>query len=73
MGEKPSKTAIKERFIKLVSCRNAIKEGDVIKEPEARMLLGELNNTQIPAVCPHGRPTFIRLSKVNVEKAFKRR
>jgi DNA mismatch repair protein MutL len=69
----PDAREIKERFIKLVSCKNAIKEGDVIKEPEARALLGELNKTQIPAVCPHGRPTFIRVSKENVEKVFKRR
>ncbi len=69
----PDAREIKERFIKLVSCRSAVKEGDVVKEPQARVLLRELNNTQIPAVCPHGRPTFIRVSKENVEKVFKRR
>jgi len=64
---------IKERFLKLASCRNAIKEGDVLKEAEARSLLKGLGKVNVPYVCPHGRPTTIRISKSYFEKAFKRR
>jgi len=64
---------IKERFLILASCRNAIKEGDVLKEEEARSLLKELGKVNVPYVCPHGRPTTIRISKSYFERAFKRR
>ncbi|MBA7535055.1 DNA mismatch repair protein MutL [subsurface metagenome] len=64
---------IKERFLKLASCRSAIKEGNTINEEEARTLLNDLRSVKIPYVCPHGRPTFVRISKEYFEKAFKRR
>lgn len=64
---------IKERFLKLASCRSAIKEGNTINEEEARTLLNDLRSAKIPYVCPHGRPTFVRISKEYFEKAFKRR
>ncbi len=69
----PDAREIREGFIKLVSCRTAIKEGNVINEAEARALLKDLRNTKIPYVCPHGRPTFVRITKVHLEKVFKRR
>jgi DNA mismatch repair protein MutL len=64
---------IEENFLKLASCRNAIKEGDDLREEEARSLIKELSQTKIPYICPHGRPTFIKMTKADLEKSFKRR
>jgi DNA mismatch repair protein MutL len=69
----PDAREIKERFIKLIACRSAVKDGDVVKEAQAYALLKDLNRAEIPAVCPHGRPTFVKIPKENVEKIFKRR
>jgi len=68
---KPDK--VKERFVAISACRNAIKDGDIIGEEEARALVKELQNTEIPNICPHGRPTFVIVTGEDLEKVFKRK
>lgn len=72
-GKVLEKENLKERFIKLVACRSAIKEGNLLNEGEAFSLLKDLMFTRIPYICPHGRPTTISLQKAYIEKTFKRR
>jgi DNA mismatch repair protein MutL len=69
----PDAVELRERFLKLLSCRNAIMEGQTLKEEEARALLKDLLATDIPYVCPHGRPTHVRVSLDYFDKTFKRR
>jgi DNA mismatch repair protein MutL len=69
----PDAGELKERFLKLLSCRNAVMEGQTLREEEARTLLADLLATDIPYVCPHGRPTLLRISRDYLEKTFKRR
>ena len=69
----PNARELKERFIKLAACHSAVKEGILLNEQEAYALLRDLSSTEIPYICPHGRPTFIRFSKDYFEKLFKRR
>lgn len=69
----PNAGELKERILKLISCRSAIMEGQTLKEEEARALLTDLLATDIPYVCPHGRPTHVRISRDYFEKTFKRR
>ncbi len=69
----PDAGELKERFLKLISCRNAVMEGQTLREEEARALLADLLTTDIPYVCPHGRPTILRISRDYLEKTFKRR
>ena len=54
------------------SCKAAIKGGDRISEAEAAALIKDLKSCVNPFSCPHGRPTFIKLSKYEIEKLFKR-
>ena len=69
----PESGSIKDRFLKYASCKAAIKEGDKIGDEEAFHLLKRLFKCKIPYICPHGRPTVLRIRKDYVEKIFKRR
>lgn len=69
----PTSGQIADRFLKIAACRASVKEGEVLTEEEAFMLLEDLKDTEVPYMCPHGRPTVVRRSKGYIEKLFGRR
>ena len=62
----------RERLAKSYSCRAAIKKGDPLSVPEMRGLLDQLLKTEIPYVCPHGRPVIVTLSIGELDRRFGR-
>lgn len=54
------------------SCKSAVKGGDHLEPVEIDALMKDLHNCVNPFSCPHGRPTFIRMTKYEIEKLFKR-
>ena len=54
------------------SCKQSIKANDRISLEEAEALITDLTSCNNPFSCPHGRPTFIRFSKYDIEHMFKR-
>jgi len=54
------------------SCKQAIKANDSLEPEEIKSLLAQLSTMENPFSCPHGRPTFIKFSKYEIEKMFKR-
>ena len=54
------------------ACKSAIKAGDLLKHEEIEELIAELDKCDNPYSCPHGRPTFIKMTKYEIEKMFKR-
>ena len=58
--------------IATAACKAAIKANDRISGPEIEALLGDLVTLENPYQCPHGRPVFIRSSKKEIEKRFRR-
>ena len=54
------------------SCKSAVKGGDVLTETEIEGLIKDLSACVNPFSCPHGRPTFIRMTRHEIEKLFKR-
>ncbi len=54
------------------SCKSAVKSGDRLEAAEIDALVKDLVNCQNPFSCPHGRPTFIRMTQYEIEKMFKR-
>lgn len=54
------------------ACKKAVKAHDVLDKQEIDRLMSDLAGTKNPYSCPHGRPTFIRLKKYEIEKMFKR-
>ena len=56
----------------MMSCKAAVKANDVLRMDEIRALINDLSSCINPFSCPHGRPTFIRLTHYEIEKMFKR-
>ena len=61
-----------ERII-TASCKSAIKANDQLDLLEMKQLLQDLGKCENPFSCPHGRPVFLKLSRDEIEKLFKRR
>ena len=55
------------------SCKQAVKGGDSLSEQEIYELISALSKCDNPYSCPHGRPTFIKITKYEAERAFKRK
>ena len=73
LEEKPDLTNQKvlDRII-MRSCKSAVKGGDHLETEEIDALIRDLGNCVNPFSCPHGRPTFIRMTRHEIEKMFKR-
>ena len=56
-----------------LACHSAIRAGQSMTEPEMRALLEQLEMTDNPHTCPHGRPTLLHLSTYHMEREFGRR
>ena len=64
--------ALKKKIAASVSCHAAIKINTPLDDTKMRWLVGELMKTDVPTVCPHGRPIILRYDLREIEKAFKR-
>jgi len=54
-------------------CRHAVKANDTLREPELLKLVEDLLACDLPYCCPHGRPTMIQISYLELEKKFGRK
>lgn len=62
---------VEERVARM-SCRKAIKAGDLLSLPQMEKLVASLEDCEKPYACPHGRPTIISIPNSELEKKFKR-
>lgn len=67
-----SNTVVVDKLI-TKSCKSAVKAHDVLSEHEITDLMSELAECDNPYSCPHGRPTFIRISSYDIERSFRRK
>lgn len=63
---------VADEVIYTIACKAAVKAKDALGEAEIRNLLKELTFLENPYTCPHGRPTLVKLTKIELEKMFKR-
>ncbi|MBW8310250.1 MAG: DNA mismatch repair endonuclease MutL [Candidatus Paracaedibacteraceae bacterium] len=54
------------------ACKNSIRAGRRLNIEEMNALLREMEKTPLSNQCNHGRPTFIKLSRADMEKLFER-
>lgn len=62
-----------ERALANVACKAAIKANYFLTVSEMRELLEQLEQTQAPYNCCHGRPTMVHFSQTALEREFGRR
>ena len=55
------------------SCHSSVRAGQHLSPPEAIALLEQMCETDFAAHCPHGRPTSVRFTWLDIEKLFKRK
>ena len=70
--ETPLMAEVEARIAARVCKRMAVKAGQILSEEEQRNLLLNLESSQSPRTCPHGRPTMIHLSVNLLERQFGR-
>ena len=56
-----------------LACHSAIRAGKALSGEEMRALLEQLEATDNPHTCPHGRPTLLHFSEYQMEREFGRR
>lgn len=62
----------RDNLARSYACKHAIKTGDTLRDEEILNLIDNLFASKMPYVCPHGRPTIIKLSIDELDKKFAR-
>jgi len=62
----------RDNLAKSYACKHAVKAGDSLNSNEMLNLIDKLFFTQMPYVCPHGRPTMIKITMDELDKKFAR-
>lgn len=70
-GESRNKNII-DNMIYTMACKSAVKANDKLNTSEMEEIIHKLRVITNPYTCPHGRPTIIKLSSIELEKKFKR-
>ena len=55
-----------------MACKRAVKGGDTLEPAEIEALLRDMQGSDAPPTCPHGRPLVVVLTRQELEKRFKR-
>ena len=76
LAEQDETTALSSRLdavIARMACHGSIRAGRRLARAEMDALLRQMEATPRAATCSHGRPTFLKLSKAEIEGLFGRR
>ncbi|MBI4312607.1 MAG: DNA mismatch repair endonuclease MutL [Chloroflexi bacterium] len=71
LAQDPSRAA--DSLAATIACHSAVRAGDTLSVQEMTVLVRQLEATQSPHTCPHGRPTMLHLSASSLEREFGRR
>jgi len=63
----------RQRVAMSLACHAAVRAGQALSQEEMRELLRQLEATENPRHCPHGRPTMIHMSADALAREFRRR
>jgi len=71
-GAAGSLGALADRLLITVACHQVLRSGDRVGPDEMQALVERLLDCPNADTCPHGRPTWIRFSRAELERLFKR-
>ncbi len=63
---------LKKAIAQSVACRSAVMSGDRLTDQEALGLVERLTKCENMYSCPHGRPTFVKISRADIDRQFGR-
>jgi DNA mismatch repair protein MutL len=63
---------LKKAMAQTIACRAAVMSGDRLSPEEAEGLVRELLKCENRYSCPHGRPTFIKITRDDLDRQFGR-
>ncbi|MHB1319807.1 MAG: DNA mismatch repair endonuclease MutL [Anaerolineae bacterium] len=61
-----------DQTLMTLACHTAVRGGQTLTFPEMRDLVQQLERTALPHTCPHGRPTMVHVSQLQLERYFGR-
>ncbi len=73
LDEATALTARLDSVVARLACHGSVRAGRRLNAAEMDALLRQMEATPRAATCSHGRPTFLKLSKADIEKLFGRR
>jgi DNA mismatch repair protein MutL len=71
-GETTALAARLDAVLARLACHGSIRAGRRMTAPEMDALLRQMEATPRAATCSHGRPTFLKLSRAEIERLFGR-
>jgi len=63
---------VRDRLAATLACHSAVRAGQPLNVDVMSSILRELGRTAHPTLCPHGRPTIVRLPRADVTRWFGR-
>jgi len=72
-GEAVALLARLDAMLARLACHGSIRAGRRLLQAEMDALLRQMETTPRAATCSHGRPTFLKLSRAEIERLFGRR
>ena len=72
-GSTPQSEELLEEILHRTACRSSVMAGDELSEIEMRALLARARDNDSSQTCAHGRPTRVRFTLADLERAFYRR
>ena len=61
-----------ERLAATLACHSSVRAGQSLAQETMTAIVRDLGRTTHPALCPHGRPTSVRLPKEDLSRWFGR-
>ena len=72
-GEATALAAWLDAALARLACHGSIRAGRRLQQAEMDAMLRQMEATPRAATCSHGRPTFLKLSRAEIERMFGRR
>jgi len=71
-GDAAGETAIEDKIVQRVCKQAAVKAGTILSLEEMQGLIRQLERSESPHTCPHGRPTMLHMTSERLAREFGR-